>query len=53
MLDDQGADEGRPLVSNRTVEILVALLLLAASATRRSWISPILWRDNPKERPFN
>ena len=23
------------------------------SPTRRSWISPILRRDNPKERPFN
>ena len=32
MLDDQGADEGRPLVSNRAVEILVALLLLGACA---------------------
>jgi putative tricarboxylic transport membrane protein len=28
--DETGEDEGRPLVSNRTVEILVALLLLLA-----------------------
>jgi putative tricarboxylic transport membrane protein len=29
MQDNDGADEGRPLVSNRTMDILVALLLLA------------------------
>ena len=32
MQDDEGADDGRPLVSNRTMDIVVALLLLAVCA---------------------
>jgi hypothetical protein len=32
MQDNDGADEGRPLLSNRTAEIVVAVLLLAGAA---------------------
>ena len=32
MQHDEGADDGRPLLSNRTVEIVVALLLLVVCA---------------------
>ena len=32
MQDNEGADDGRPLVTNRTVDIVVALLLLGGCA---------------------
>jgi putative tricarboxylic transport membrane protein len=53
MQDKEGTDDGRPLLSNRTVEIVVALLLLAGCAVviYDSLRIGISWRDGQGPAP--